>query len=66
MKKLPPFLDSKQASNVLNLPLQSVYRLCRQGRLPVVQGVKPYRIITAELNRSNGGRGRENQTKVSV
>lgn len=53
MQKLPPFLDSEQAARVLNLPLQSVWKLCRQGRLPVVPGVRPYRIITAELMKSN-------------
>ena len=61
MKKLPPFLNCEQAAEVLDLPLQSVWKLCRQRRLPVVRGVRPYRIITAELMSANRRLPNENQ-----
>lgn len=46
---LPRFLTVKETAQLLKLPEQSIRRLCRQERLPVVPGVKPWRIITAEL-----------------
>jgi len=47
--ELPRFLSTKEAAKELNLPLVSVQKLCRQGRLPIVASVKPYRIITERL-----------------
>jgi len=41
---LPLFLTPEQASEVLNIPVRTVYEKIRQGKLPISPHGKPYRI----------------------
>lgn len=43
-KALPLFLTPEQASEVLNIPVRTVYEKIRQGKLPISPHGKPYRI----------------------
>jgi excisionase family DNA binding protein len=41
---LPLFLTPEQTSEVLNIPVRTVYEKIRQGKLPISPHGKPYRV----------------------
>lgn len=41
---LPLFLTPEQTSEVLNIPVRTIYEKIRQGKLPISPHGKPYRI----------------------
>jgi|GEM_PF-3243526 len=48
---LPLFLTPEQTSEVLNIPVRTIYEKIRQGKLPISPHGKPYRIDRDELFR---------------
>lgn len=40
----PLFLTPEQTSEVLNIPVRTIYEKIRQGKLPISPHGKPYRI----------------------
>ena len=41
---LPLFLTPEQTSEVLNIPVRTIYEKIRQGKLPISPHGKPYRV----------------------